>query len=584
MLLHHDHERAFVQTRVTRSLTCSGKGLVVRRTSSQGTHEHLTSPCLRGHAPVENPLKEINISSRGTVIDVHVVRILASHLGEPGLIPRGVAPGFSDVGIVPDNAAGLQASRSGVRVDDVISGCVPSDRRTSGERSEQQKRSLQRKALVDESVDYADKKIASVNERMDSANNEMKQNISAVEQQMEGFLQQQSATSITPAAEKSAEAVQVVTNTATSEDRKQICDIGVAQPGVGKSISIKPAPYGDQTSWRECQHQFEIQSNSLKTFPHETFSQLKCSVRRLTLPALLGRLPRGRGRMDLPWLPMGFTQAEPYDTIQSPTPVEQAAVLGWKGITVVVGSKCGHGMSERERHRIQNSSGAVVGLEAQGDVDDANKVFNNGKAVWLTGQFVFRASENVEEMNPFWQGKLGNMKRLLREPTYGYDGLIERLKPSCRRERTCLGHRSGGDREIPAPWDKQQSRDSNCREFCWVGAFFSAWQEICSGLEILNNCFDRIERSREEGSIGIRPQERESGTIEVWRPVGTIFSTPSLLLLFKNVIPPQLASINKAEPGVITRITRPSANQSSPRTRAVTHKNMLSTKTTSLVP
>ncbi|KAJ8884412.1 hypothetical protein PR048_016269 [Dryococelus australis] len=35
-----------------------------------------------------------------------VVRLLASHLGEPGPIPGGVAPGFSRVGIVPNDAAG----------------------------------------------------------------------------------------------------------------------------------------------------------------------------------------------------------------------------------------------------------------------------------------------------------------------------------------------------------------------------------------------------------------------------------------------------------------------------------------------
>ncbi|KAJ8871642.1 hypothetical protein PR048_027969 [Dryococelus australis] len=35
-----------------------------------------------------------------------VARLLASHLGEPGSIPGGVAPGFSHVGIVPDDVAG----------------------------------------------------------------------------------------------------------------------------------------------------------------------------------------------------------------------------------------------------------------------------------------------------------------------------------------------------------------------------------------------------------------------------------------------------------------------------------------------
>ncbi|KAJ8897705.1 hypothetical protein PR048_003055 [Dryococelus australis] len=35
-----------------------------------------------------------------------VVRVLTSHLGKPGSIPDGFAPGFSHVGIVPDDAAG----------------------------------------------------------------------------------------------------------------------------------------------------------------------------------------------------------------------------------------------------------------------------------------------------------------------------------------------------------------------------------------------------------------------------------------------------------------------------------------------
>ncbi|KAJ8898173.1 hypothetical protein PR048_003533 [Dryococelus australis] len=43
-------------------------------------------------------------NSRG--LDGTVVRLLASHQGDPGSIPSGVAPGFSHVGIVPDNAAG----------------------------------------------------------------------------------------------------------------------------------------------------------------------------------------------------------------------------------------------------------------------------------------------------------------------------------------------------------------------------------------------------------------------------------------------------------------------------------------------
>ncbi|KAJ8881002.1 hypothetical protein PR048_017475 [Dryococelus australis] len=37
-----------------------------------------------------------------------VVRLLASHLGEQGSVPGGVEPGFSRVGLVPDDAAGLR--------------------------------------------------------------------------------------------------------------------------------------------------------------------------------------------------------------------------------------------------------------------------------------------------------------------------------------------------------------------------------------------------------------------------------------------------------------------------------------------
>ncbi|KAJ8887568.1 hypothetical protein PR048_013784 [Dryococelus australis] len=37
-----------------------------------------------------------------------VIRLLASHLGEPGSIPGGFAPRFSQVGIVPDDVTGRQ--------------------------------------------------------------------------------------------------------------------------------------------------------------------------------------------------------------------------------------------------------------------------------------------------------------------------------------------------------------------------------------------------------------------------------------------------------------------------------------------
>ncbi|KAJ8871521.1 hypothetical protein PR048_027843 [Dryococelus australis] len=51
--------------------------------------------------------RSLDVGYRGGV----VVRILASHPGEPGSITGGVAPGFSHVGIVPDDAAGWRLSR-----------------------------------------------------------------------------------------------------------------------------------------------------------------------------------------------------------------------------------------------------------------------------------------------------------------------------------------------------------------------------------------------------------------------------------------------------------------------------------------
>ncbi|KAJ8893276.1 hypothetical protein PR048_005867 [Dryococelus australis] len=47
----------------------------------------------------------------------------------------------------------------------------------------------------------------------------------------------QSSTTIPPAADKSGIAVQVVTNTVTSENSQQLCTIGVVQPRVGKVVS-----------------------------------------------------------------------------------------------------------------------------------------------------------------------------------------------------------------------------------------------------------------------------------------------------------------------------------------------------------
>ncbi|KAJ8867766.1 hypothetical protein PR048_031569 [Dryococelus australis] len=59
----------------------------------------------RRHAlPDSEPRRTHTRASNGEGGSV-VVRLLASHLCEPGSIPRGVAPGFSHVGIVPDDAA-----------------------------------------------------------------------------------------------------------------------------------------------------------------------------------------------------------------------------------------------------------------------------------------------------------------------------------------------------------------------------------------------------------------------------------------------------------------------------------------------
>ncbi|KAJ8887586.1 hypothetical protein PR048_013803 [Dryococelus australis] len=65
---------------------------------------HLASPS----SPIGS--QDIDFRGRGGV----VVRLLASHLGEPGSIPNGVAPGFSHVGIVPDDAAGCRRVFSGI--------------------------------------------------------------------------------------------------------------------------------------------------------------------------------------------------------------------------------------------------------------------------------------------------------------------------------------------------------------------------------------------------------------------------------------------------------------------------------------
>ncbi|KAJ8881180.1 hypothetical protein PR048_017653 [Dryococelus australis] len=74
---------------------------------SGGNGRSPRKPADHRHRPARFPREEIREwprrkMSRGGV----VVRLLASHRGEPGLIPGGVAPGFSHVGIVSDDAAG----------------------------------------------------------------------------------------------------------------------------------------------------------------------------------------------------------------------------------------------------------------------------------------------------------------------------------------------------------------------------------------------------------------------------------------------------------------------------------------------
>ncbi|KAJ8873479.1 hypothetical protein PR048_024297 [Dryococelus australis] len=53
-----------------------------------------------------NHAQSKNISTESWGHEGVVVRLLTFHLGEPGSIPGGVAPGFPHVGIVPDDAAG----------------------------------------------------------------------------------------------------------------------------------------------------------------------------------------------------------------------------------------------------------------------------------------------------------------------------------------------------------------------------------------------------------------------------------------------------------------------------------------------
>ncbi|KAJ8893619.1 hypothetical protein PR048_006219 [Dryococelus australis] len=74
-------------------------------------HPHLirftTVKTLQGDAPLP-PVLSFITSGGGEESSLMraVVRLFASNLGEPGSIPSGIAPGFLQVGIVPDDAAG----------------------------------------------------------------------------------------------------------------------------------------------------------------------------------------------------------------------------------------------------------------------------------------------------------------------------------------------------------------------------------------------------------------------------------------------------------------------------------------------
>ncbi|KAJ8894154.1 hypothetical protein PR048_006764 [Dryococelus australis] len=64
------------------------------------------------------PLRSYGDGGGGVV----VIRLLVSHLGEPGSIPGGVAPGLSHVGIVPDDASGLRVF---LRISRVLCTFIP---------------------------------------------------------------------------------------------------------------------------------------------------------------------------------------------------------------------------------------------------------------------------------------------------------------------------------------------------------------------------------------------------------------------------------------------------------------------------
>ncbi|KAJ8890642.1 hypothetical protein PR048_010151, partial [Dryococelus australis] len=106
--------RAVKISSVSRILETVGHSTVT--TVQHGCHHtqygHQRNP--DGTKEQENLAALLHAQRSGIYLQLHkdrggvVVRLLASHLGEPGSIPVGVAPGFSHLGVVQDDAAGLR--------------------------------------------------------------------------------------------------------------------------------------------------------------------------------------------------------------------------------------------------------------------------------------------------------------------------------------------------------------------------------------------------------------------------------------------------------------------------------------------
>ncbi|KAJ8875949.1 hypothetical protein PR048_023857 [Dryococelus australis] len=123
--------------------------------------------------------------------------------------------------------------------------------------------------LVNNKVDCVDKKFDNVSERLDSVECKVDQKVSALKKEWQEFLQQQErlhavaeeepilvTTETTSAGNEKK--VEVATSTAIAGEAPQFCSVGMPQPGVGKGITTKPAPYDGQTPWRKYRDQFEI--------------------------------------------------------------------------------------------------------------------------------------------------------------------------------------------------------------------------------------------------------------------------------------------------------------------------------------